>query len=89
MDGGAGDDDLTGGPGADTYNVTFSNLGEGDDTITGFSGAGHAGGDVLNIGVDVDTVTHSGGQTVFTYEDGGSITVDAVGLVENQDYFFV
>lgn len=63
----------------------------GNDRFQGFNGAGQAGGDQIAFhdfdGIDV-AITETGGATVFDW-DFGSVTVDAVGLVQNQDYFFV
>jgi hypothetical protein len=64
----------------------------GHTMLTGFNGAGTEGGDcVMFQGSSVTTpvtVTEHDGQTTLAW-DGGELTVDTVGLVQGQDWFFV
>ncbi|WP_207477145.1 calcium-binding protein [Arenibaculum pallidiluteum] len=94
LDGGRGDDFFRFGGGNDTF---ISRMGDADTfevgfhdgtvRIQGFNGAGVAGGDRLTINGPA-TVTRSQGATVFDWSDGQAI-VNAVGLVEGVDYFFL
>jgi hypothetical protein len=63
----------------------------GHTTLTGFDEAGAEGGDdVMFQGPSVTTpvtVTEHDGYTTLAW-DGGELTVDAVGLVPRQDWFF-
>lgn len=82
---------------ADQFFCQFSPADFGTSTtITGFNGAGAAGGDVLRIsnadsGWDHLTITESGGKTTFvtSAEDLflSQVTIDAVGLKPDLDYF--
>jgi Ca2+-binding RTX toxin-like protein len=65
-------------------------------TITGFNGAGTAGGDTIYFGNGGSVPTEAGGKTTFVqngesvYEEADpQLTVDAVGLKEGIDYFFM
>jgi Ca2+-binding RTX toxin-like protein len=101
--GGAGDDRFSDEGGNDTLisdpndNDRFVYGGDsktaGFDTITGFNGAGQAGGDVIELNgptVGLLEVFEVKGQTWFYHDDSDqSIIVDAVGLKEDVDYFFI
>jgi Ca2+-binding RTX toxin-like protein len=98
MRGGAGNDHFFAGGGndkiislendADTFE--FNGWG-GTTTVTGFNGEGVYGGDRVNIpkyyfdGKPVE----SNGWTTFSLTSGDVVKVDAVGLDEGVDYFFV
>jgi len=72
-----------------------------DAKITGFNGAGEYGGDRLYFdngygSAIVSTITEVDGKTEFEIENSGeynygltTVTVDAVGLEEGVDYFFI
>jgi hypothetical protein len=55
--------------------------------IKGFNGAGVAGGDTIQI-IGPATVTRSQETTIFDWGEGKAV-VDAVGLAQGIDYFFV
>jgi Ca2+-binding RTX toxin-like protein len=101
LEGGRGNDffrfggDVTGG-GTDIFisrlddTDTFQIGGIGGSVrIKGFNGAGSAGGDTIQI-IDPGpvTVTRSQGATNFDWGEGRAV-VEAVGLVEGRDYFFM
>ncbi|MDP6654334.1 MAG: calcium-binding protein, partial [Gammaproteobacteria bacterium] len=75
VDGGAGNDNLTGGTGADTLIG-----GDGNDTLTGNAGAdsitGGAGNDTISDGADNDTVVAGDGVDTITISTGND-SVDA------------
>jgi len=83
LNGGAGNDVLTGGAGADRFDITADDQASGvsqggtlgDDIITDFE----LGSDFLSLGgFSIDTVTESAGDTIVSFVDGGSITLQGV-----------
>jgi hypothetical protein len=67
-------------------------------TVTGFNGAGVASGDVLyvsngGLGWDGLKITEANGKTKFVVDNDpdypADITVNAIGLKQDVDYFFV
>jgi hypothetical protein len=60
---------------------------EGTVQIKGFNGAGVAGGDTIQISGPA-TVTRSQETTTFDWGEGKAV-VDAVGLAQGTDYFFI
>ena len=83
MNGGTGDDTLTGGAGRDVF--VFSN-GSGSDTITDFTD----GEDLLNLSrlnvtIDAISITQSNGNTLVSW-DGGSVLLQGfTGTVDQND----
>jgi Ca2+-binding RTX toxin-like protein len=55
--------------------------------IQGFNGASSSGGDTIRI-IEPATVTRNQGTTIFDWGEGRAI-VDAVGLGQGSDYFFI
>jgi Ca2+-binding RTX toxin-like protein len=86
FDGRGGNDTMTGGLGADTF---VFRLNEGSDTVTDFS-AGAASGDVIQMagwGAAFDSfaemiavATQSGGDVVFNFGNGQTLTLQSVTL---------
>ncbi len=73
IEGNRGDDVLSGGAGADTFVFSF---GDGNETVTDFA----AGTDTLALqnGLGVSGGAESGGNTLVTFSDGGTVTVIGV-----------
>ncbi|WP_193188552.1 hypothetical protein [Nisaea sediminum] len=73
LEGNTGDDTLSGGDGADTFVFSFNG---GNETVSDFA----AGTDTLALqaGLGVSDGTESGGNTVVTFSDGGTVTVIGV-----------
>ncbi len=82
------------------YFESWSVYTHGKTTITGFNGAGVSGGDIIHLG-DISgggyqdvKISESNGKTSFTVDSWSGAgsdtwTVDAVGLKQDVDYFFV
>lgn len=84
--GGKGDDTLVGGAGADTFVFSYNG---GNETVADFE----AGTDSFSLAADlgIAAVAESGGDTVLTLSDGGTVTLtgvskasllDAIGWIE-------
>jgi Ca2+-binding RTX toxin-like protein len=69
---------------ADTFEIDSI---EGTVRIEGFNGAGAAGGDTIQI-IGRATVIRSQETTIFDWGEGKAV-VDAVGLTQGIDYFFI
>jgi Ca2+-binding RTX toxin-like protein len=98
LEGGRGNDFFHFGGGPGGGNDTFISRSDDADTfeigdidgtvrIKGFNGAGVAGGDTIQI-IGPATVTRSQETTTFNWGEGKAV-VDAVGLTQGTDYFFV
>lgn len=96
--GGGGNDFFFSGSGNDVLQsdaddsdiFSFIAFTSGDDVVTGFNGAGSADGDILRFNAILPSdvaVSESGDSTLFSWS-GGTVTVDATGLVAGLDYMF-
>jgi len=94
LEGGRGNDSFWFGGGNDTFisrtdDADSFEVGgtEGIVRIKGFNGAGVAGGDTIQI-IGLATVTRSQETTIFDWGESKAV-VDALGLTQGIDYFFI